>query len=158
MKEIRLTNGGVTLVDDEDFEELNKYKWFSHKEGHTAYVWRHEYKGFRQYGIVKMHRQILKPSKCELIDHKDRNGQNNQRSNIRICTSSQNGMNSFFRIGASIYKGVSYHSQNKRWRATINLNGKQISLGCYSKPEAAAIAYNKAAVELFGEFVRPNVL
>jgi hypothetical protein len=159
MKEIKLTNGGVALVDDEDFDDLNKHKWFSHKERNTAYAWRNEKKGFRQYGKVKMHRQILNPKKSEHVDHINGNGLDNRRDNIRVCTAQQNQMNRHNHSShSSIYKGVSYHKQNDRWRALIHLNGKPISLGCYSTPEAAAIAYNEKAIELFGEFARPNVI
>jgi len=158
MKEIQLTNGGTAKVDDEDFDELNQYRWFSHKdkERGTAYAWRHQYLGVRKYGMVKMHQQILG---IKGIDHKDRDGLNNQRFNIRPCTNGQNQMNARPRHGCSSrFKGVSYHNQNDRWRATIVLNGKQHSLGCYSTQEAAALAYNKKAVELFGSFARPNVI
>jgi hypothetical protein len=159
MKEIELTNGGVALVDDEDFDDLSKHKWLSHKEGNTAYAWRHEKKGFRQYGKVKMHRQILNPKKSEHVDHINGNGLDNRRDNIRVCTAQQNQMNrQNHGAHSSIYKGVSFHKKNKMWRATINLKGKQLYAGCYSTPEAAAIAYNEKAVELFGEFARPNVI
>jgi len=159
MKEIKLTNGGVALVDDEDFEELNHFRWFGHSEGTTIYAWRHQYNGHRKYGKVKMHRQIMKANPGEIIDHADRNGLNNQKSNLRFCLNSQNLMNTRIRSdNTSGFKGVTYHSQNKRWRATINKDGKQVSLGCYGTPEEAAFAYNKAAFELFGEFARPNVV
>jgi hypothetical protein len=159
MKEISLTNGGVALVDDEDFDELNKHKWFFHKEGNTAYAWRHERKGFRQYGMVKMHRQILNPKESDHVDHKNGDGLDNQRSNIRICSRSQNMMNQKIRIdNTSGYKGVTFHKKNKKWRAIIHLNGKPIDAGCHSTPKLAAIAYNEKAIELFGEFARPNVI
>jgi hypothetical protein len=159
MKEIKLTNGGVALVDDEDFNDLNQYKWFSHKEGNTSYVWRHDKKGFRQYGKVKMHRQILNSKITESIDHINGNGLDNRRSNIRLCTAQQNQMNRKKHHNySSSFKGVSYHAKNKKWRATINIDGKQISAGCYATEEEAAIAYNKKSFELFGEFARPNVI
>jgi hypothetical protein len=159
MKEIELTNGGKTLVDDEDFDELNKHKWFSHKEGNTSYAWRHEKKGVRQYGKVKMHRQILNPKITESVDHINGNGLDNRRSNIRICTVQENQMNRQKHHNySSGFKGVSFHRKNKKWRATINRDGKQISAGCYATEEEAAIAYNKKSFELFGEFARPNVV
>jgi hypothetical protein len=159
MKEIQLTNGGVALVDDEDFDELNKYKWFSHKEKYTTYAWRHIRKGSHQYGKIKMHRQILNSEDNQLVDHINGNGLDNRRSNIRLCTSQQNQMNKVKSENCSSgFKGVSYHSQNKKWRATINFNRKQISIGCYPSEKEAAIAYNNRAIELFGEFARPNVV
>lgn len=159
MKEINLTNGGVALVDDDEFEELSKFKWFGHREHNATYVWRHQYNGTRKYGKVKMHRQVMKTNDDMIIDHRDRNGLNNQKSNLRICSCGENLMNATIRSdNASGFKGVSYHKKNKRWRATINKDGKQKSLGCYATPEAAAVAYNSAALELFGEFARPNVI
>lgn len=158
MKEIQLSNGGVALVDDEDFEDMNRFKWFGHSEGNTVYAWRHQYNGHREYGKVKMHRQIMKAKPGEILDHADSNGLNNQKSNLRFCSFSQNLMNTCIpRNNVSGFKGVSYHRQNKRWRATINKDGKQVSLGCYGTPEEAALAYNRKAAELFGEFARPNV-
>lgn len=156
MKEIKLQRGMVTQVDDEDFDELNQYKWFGHKERTTTYVWRHQYRDVRQYKKVKMHQQIMG---IKGGDHIDGNGLNNQRHNLRPCTSQENSMNVRPRIGCSSkFKGVSYHKQNDRWRASLTLNSKMISLGCHATEEAAAIAYNNKAIELFGEFARPNVI
>jgi hypothetical protein len=157
MKEIQLTNGGVTLVDNEDFNELKKYKWFAHREKSTTYVWRH-LNGSRK--MVKIHRQILNAMDSSIkIDHIDGNGLNNQRNNIRLCNDQQNSMNTKIRRdNSSGYKGVSYHAKNKKWRATINFNRRQISIGCYGNKEDAAVAYNQKAIELFGEFARPNVI
>mgnify|MGYP001275661755 CR=1 FL=1 len=159
MKEIQLTNGGVALVDDEDFGEINCFKWFAHKEHGVIYAWRHQYNGHRKYGAMKMHRQIMKAKTGEILDHADSNGLNNQKSNLRFCSNSQNLCNARIRNNnTSGFKGVSYHRQNKRWRATINKDGKQVSLGCYGTPGEAALAYNRKATELFGEFARPNVI
>lgn len=157
MKEIKLTQGRVAQVDDEDFEELSKYKWFAHqRKGYSFYAIRHQYNGYRQYRDVKMHQQIMG---IKGGDHKDGNGMNNQRHNLRRCTHQQNCMNVRPRAGCSSkFKGVSYHQQNERWRATIVLNGKQISLGCYATEEEAAVIYNRKAAEVFGEFARLNVV
>jgi hypothetical protein len=156
MKEIKLQRGMVTQVDDEDFNELNKYKWFGHKERNTTYAWRHRYLGVRQYRMVKMHQQIMG---IKGGDHRDGNGLNNQKYNLRPCTSQQNSMNVRPRVGCSSrFKGVSYHKQNDRWRASLTLNGKMVSLGCYATEEETALIYNKKSAELFGEFARPNVI
>ena len=159
MKEIKLTNGGVTLVDDSDYEELNQYKWFAHKERDTAYVLRYQYNGFRQYGRVLMHRQILNPEKSDDVDHVNGDGLDNQRSNIRVCSRQQNLENQRLRSdNTSGFKGVSLCNKNRAWRATVNLNGKQVHVGCYPTKEAAAQAYNHKAIELFGQFARSNAI
>jgi hypothetical protein len=106
-----------------------------------------------------MHRQILNPKESDHVDHINGNGLDNRRDNIRACSCSQNLMNrQNHRPTTSGYKGVSLHKRNKTWRATINLNGKQIYAGCYATPVEAALAYNAKAIELFGEFARPNVI
>ena len=159
MKEIKLINGGVALVDDEDFDEINQYNWSHHKEKSVVYAWRHQKNGFRQYTKIKMHRQIMNAKPGQQIDHKDRDGLNNQKPNLRFCDHAQNLMNAKKRNNCSSkYKGVSWHSQNGKWRASIGIDGKFISLGCFLTPEEAAEAYNRMATELFGDFARLNQL
>lgn len=157
MKEIKLTQGKVALVDDEDFEELNKYKWCAHNEGGRTYATGYNKESFRNYKHPKMHRVIMKPLNGEDIDHVDGDGLNNQRNNLRTCTHQQNLMNSRKRKGcSSIFKGVTWHKKLHKWRAYIVLNSKQIALGCYSFEEDAARAYDKKALELFGDFALLN--
>lgn len=150
MREIPLTQGKVALVDDEDFEWLSQYKWHF-TMGYVAH--RFGYRG----PIVLMHRMILKPPRDMDIDHRDGDGLNNQKSNIRICTTQQNLRNTKKRHGtSSIYKGVNFHRQRGKWAACIHLDGKGIYLGLFVTEKEAALAYNKAASELFGEFAKLN--
>lgn len=162
MKEIQLTKGKVALVDDEDFEHLNQWKWQWHKGKYTVYAMRSQRVGFRKRESILMHRQILSVTNpCIHIDHKDGNGLNNQKSNIRICDRSQNGMNQQKQVRSlSGFKGVTIdkHKKCNPWRARISVKGKYLFLGYYPTEKAAAIAYNKKAAELFGEFARPNVV
>jgi hypothetical protein len=160
MKEIVLKSGEVTLVDDEDFEFLNQWKWY--KSG-SGYATRSE--GTRRVRtFFWMHRVVLGTPNGMLTDHKDRNKLNNQRSNLRICTPSQNGMNILFhhRKG-SRFKGVHVRNDrpNKYYRASIYVNGKSISRTFPFTREGeilAGKAYNELAKKYFGEFACLNPL
>lgn len=104
-----------------------------------------------------MHWHILKVPNGMFTDHKDGDGLNNQRSNLRVCTIQQNNRNQRPRKGcSSSYKGVCYHKQIKRWRAYIDVDRKRINLGCYGDELSAAKAYNQEAQNLFGEFAKLN--
>lgn len=149
MKEIKLTQGKVALVDDEDYEDLIRYFWCACKGNGTFYAGSSGKSGYRL-----MHRHLLKPNKCQLIDHKDGNGLNNQKYNLRICNPSQNNMNQEIRSGSSKYKGVHFNTQNQRWISTIDNK----YLGSFNTEKEAALEYNKNAVNLFGEFARINEL
>lgn len=158
MKEIKLTQGKVALVDDEDFEELNRFKWQAHKSGKTFYAARRMVdEGKRKF--LTMHQSILNPIVGFKTDHKDGNGLHNWRSNLRYATHSQNVANAPKRKGAiSIFKGVSPLPTyiNARWVAYIRVNGEGKYLGCFANETDAAVAYDKAAREFFGEFARTN--
>lgn len=162
MKEIPLTQGEVALVDDEDYVYLSQFKWFVRKKKNenTCYAGR----CVRINGRIKqvlMHREILNTPKGVLVDHKDHNGLNNQRDNIRNCDYGQNSSN---RVTASKtgYLGVSYYDKKRKktkpYRATIYHNGKNRHLGTFRTPEEAAIAYNNAASLYHGEFAHLNVI
>jgi len=153
MKKIQLNGkhgkGIFIRLDDEDFEKCKKYKWYlssgyaiSKKNKKTIYI----------------HRFILDAPDSLQVDHKDRDKMNNQKSNLRLCTSSQNLMNKYTPNGKSKYKGV--HLENNRFRARIELrdNGKRKSyhLGYFLTEAEAALAYNVKAKELFGEFAYLN--
>jgi hypothetical protein len=94
MKEIKLTQGQVALVDDEDFEKINQFKWFAAKKGKTFYATRNiTVNGKRKSAL--MHWYIMDGKS---IDHIDRNGCNNCRNNLRFCTHQENQMNNRKRI------------------------------------------------------------
>ena len=104
-----------------------------------------------------MHREILKPPKNVETDHKDGNGLNNQRYNLRWATKTQNRQNQRPQEGCtSRFKGVRWDKNARKWRACIKVQGKQVHLGFYSLEIDAARAYDNAALLYFKEFARTN--
>lgn len=151
MKEIELNHGKVAQVDDEDYERLNKHKWYAHEQCYTYYALR-----TRNKTNICMHREILSVPLGMEMDHRDMNGLNNQKYNLRICTKSQNQANIKPRRGSSSkFKGVS--KTRRKWKAEIQIRGQRIYLGRFEIERDAALAYNDAAIRYFGEFARPNI-
>lgn len=137
MRKIKLTQGKFALVDDEDFEELNKYKWSTLKHTHTYYACR----VYKKYMIL-MHRVVLKAKKGEICDHINRNGLNNTRSNLRIATRRQNAINSKINArNTSGHTGVSWDKSRKKWVVRSKINGKYLYLGRYNNKDLAIEAY-----------------
>jgi hypothetical protein len=93
------------------------------------------------------------------VDHIDRNALNNQATNLRYVTSSQNKMNTRKRENTtSKFKGVYFYKSRNKWRAKININGKGFHLGYFDNERDAALAYNNKAIELFDEYAFLNVI
>jgi hypothetical protein len=156
MKEITLTQGKVAMVDGGDFEYLNQFKWYARKNGCCYYALRHLY---GKYGKpITMHFEIMgQPPKGMLQDHKDGNGLNNQKGNLRFCTVAQNQWNSAKqKDNQSGYKGVHLAKGRRKWTAQIMVNGEKKYLGRFHTPQEAAIAFNEAALKYHGEFARLN--
>ena len=159
MKEISLTKGMVALVDDEDYEALAGRRWFGQpsKNGRTAYAVTkvgHGRKGIRS---VYMHQLVLGVGETGMeIDHKNGNGLDNRRANLRWATKVQQRANQAVRKDSqSGFKGVNL-LRGKYWAAHIRENGRQRHLGYFPTAEAAARAYDAQAREVFGEFARLN--
>jgi hypothetical protein len=154
MKEIPLTRSKVARIDDEDFERVNRHKWYAESRGESWYA-RASFKG----KLVYMHRFLLGADPGQMVDHKDGDGLNNTRSNIRLCTSAQNNRHARKRRNsASPFKGVCWSKSHQRWVARIRAEGIFHHLGYFLDERDAAIAYNHAAVEHFREFARINVI
>lgn len=154
MKKIPLTQGKVALVDDEDFEELSKYKWHAHKQcGGTFYAGRNQKLANGKYRYIHMHKEIMNTPDDMHTDHINHNGLDNRRENLRVCTSSQNMMNRLKHSNnTSGFKGVSFHSRDKKWQAGIRLNTKRIHLGYFTDKLSAIMAYREACVQYHKEF------
>lgn len=157
MKEIKLTQGKVALVDDEDYEWLNQCKWLAQRNRNTYYARRYINRINGKENKIYMHREILNVPKGKEIDHQDHNGLNCQRSNIRIATNSQNGANRKA-SGKSKYLGVSFSIRRKRQyiRSQIKTNGGVIHLGICKTEEQAARRYDAAARFFHKEFANLN--
>jgi hypothetical protein len=146
MKLIPLSQGKFAKVDDEDFEELSKYKWHYQNYGYAI-----------RYGGILMHRQIVSTPLGMDTDHKDLDGLNNCKSNLRICNRHQNKGNMKMLVGnTSGFKGITFCKDMGKWRAKIKTNHRNYHLGYFRSPDEAARAYDDAAVKYFGEFARTN--
>lgn len=154
LKTIQLTKGFAAMVDDTDFERISKLSWRVSANKPGFYAQTNVRRGSRQHTLM-MHQFIMGPGSD--IDHRDGNGLNNQRNNLRRCNDSQNQGNR--KKGAnrlSRWKGVTLHSGGK-WQAQIKHEGKSRYLGLFVQEWDAAEAYNQVARQLFGEFARLNV-
>ena len=167
MKEIPLTQGKVAVVDDRDFDRIAKWKWFAVKQGSSWYAKRATWKPGRIYRgdvvHVLMHHAVLGVRRSIHVDHRDGNGLDNRRSNLRVATQAQNSRNRRKLCGdrtTSRYKGVSrgVHTINwkKPWRAELTLNRSRKYLGYFATEIGAALAYDAAAHRYFGKFAAPN--
>lgn len=146
--------GLFALVDESDFEWLSQWKWGI--TSNQRYAKRTAYEDNKS-GSVYMHRAIMKAGFRKEVDHRDGNGLNNQRSNLRICSRMENTWNRMLITGGVPLKGVRRIPSGK-YRATITCKGKYRHLGYFDSPIEAAQAYNMAAESLFGQFSRINNL
>ena len=148
MKEIPLTQGKVALVDDEDYEWVSQFKWCTNKIGNTFYALRNanRIEDVRRKTIL-MHRIVMKDILKEnfVVDHIDHNGLNNQKSNLRVVTHRENMMNRRDKnLHSSIYSGVSWYKNNKKYGSHMHLNKKKKFLGLFEDEIQAAIVYLQA--------------
>jgi hypothetical protein len=157
----RKAAGRVALVDDEDYELVMRHRWYLRE------VSRGDRRPWGPYALTTIHQaeRVTTPLMHNLImgrtriDHRNGNGLDNQRHNLRPATNGQNMHNRRANIGhSSQYKGVHWAANCGKWVARITLDGNRRCLGYFVNEVDAALAYDAAARELFGEFARPNFL
>lgn len=147
---VPLTRGFEAIIDAVDISLVDGWNWSALPN--DAGGW-YAYSGARRK--VPLHGIVLPVPAGFLVDHRDGDGLNCRRANLRKATAQQNAQNRRkTRVSASIFKGITLDGNN--WRARIKVNGRRISLGTFASEKEAARAYDAAALQHFGEFAFPN--
>jgi hypothetical protein len=148
IKRIPLGDSQYALVNAADYEWLSRWAW--RLDGGYAVRWEKDKR-------IYMHREIMQPPQEMVVDHINRNRLDNCQANLRVCTRNENTYNRRKRSGSySQFKGVGYRKNRGKWFAEVRFEGKPIWLGFFDDEVEAARAYDRKAVELFGEFARLN--
>ncbi len=155
MKEIILTQGKHAIVDDDDYEWLNRWRWYYSKGYAVRSININD-----QRHTVLLHRVIMHAMEDKIeVDHVDGNRLDNRWVNLRYVNSQQNSMNrGLYRTNTSGYKGVHWSKSKNKWEAGLRCKGKGVHLGVIVNIEDAARAYNEAAVKYFGDYARLDPL
>jgi hypothetical protein len=163
MKKIPLTQGFTALVSDRDYRHVSTLSWHAHIlyriDGavKTVYAENSYRKTNGRKSTRLMHREILEVDEKVKVDHRDHNGLNNQRGNLRSASVAQNTQ--YQRLSSantSGFKGVGWSKRYKNWEAGIQRKGKHFFLGSFKDKVEAAKAYDRAARRLFGRFALTN--
>lgn len=159
MKKIKLSQEQFALVNDEDFERLNAFKWHAtwDPNSKTYYAQRMSSRVNGKQHTILMHREIMGAKPNDQVDHIDHNGLDNQRKSLRLCTRSQNKANQRMRVdNTSGFKGVSWYKRHGKWRARIMVKRKALHLGLFINKIDAALAYDRAAIKELGPYAKTN--
>jgi hypothetical protein len=152
MKEIPLTQGKVALVDDEDYEELSKHKWYASRNqcGGLEEIWYAVRTDMPSRRNVFMHQQVMPAESGQLTFHKNHDGLDNRSGNLQVAERWKVVAHRRVRP-RNLPRGVYPIFQSKRLKAMIRVGGRTIHLGCFSDAEEASANYRAAHLHYFGE-------
>ena len=156
MKELKIVNSNkVCLVDDEDYDRLSKFRWYL---GVYDRVFRTYFKYALKFGNVSIANEVMQDYKS-MFDHKNRNGLDEQKHNLRRCSYSQNNCNvSKRKKTSSSFLGVCFHKRDLVFEAYVSKNYVCHHAGYFDDEIEAAVARDKLAIKLHGEFASLNTL
>jgi len=157
-RRIKLTRGKYAIVDLEDFERLNQYRWYCSQSNYAKRSIRNKNrKGPKQIEIF-MHKVVCPPPKGMVSDHINRNRLDNRKANLRPATWTQNAWNrsSPTRAGKTRYNGIRYYKDTKKWQVRLTIKGRRLSFGCYADEQEAAKAYDAVAKKYHREYAVLN--
>lgn len=148
---VPLTRGKWSGVDYDDAARVFEHKWQAVKDGRVWYA-----QATVNGTTIRMHRFVLRAPKGSQVDHRNGHGLDNRRENLRYATYTQNHANQQKTRGTSRYKGVWWAAHVEKWGAQVHVNNRGKHLGYFDDEKKAALAYDRAAVESWGEFARCN--
>ena len=151
---VGISLGRVSVVDASDLPLISGHRWWVLRN-RTCYAITHIHRDGKRT-TISMHRLIMGAQPGQFIDHRDGDGLNNVRSNLRFATCQQNAMNARQKNHSSQFKGVSWRKDRGHWTAKIRIGCRDKFLGCFHEETEAAKAYNLAARQIFGKFARLN--
>lgn len=154
---IEIRDGLFAEVDDADEAMVGGYSWHLHVTPTGKMYARTTIRVHGKKKWLWMHRLILGLPHGKITDHRDGNGLNNERSNLRESTYVNNARSMRARPHSSKYKGVTWRKRDQKWYAQIELTGRRsVFLGSFSSQTEAAMAYDAAAKKHFGEHALTN--
>lgn len=148
-KKIPIGRNQFAIVDDEDYEKVSQYNWHTMGSSKQTY--------FYAATKVRMHRLVMDAPPGLMVDHINGDTLDNRKSNLRLCTNSQNQQNTGSRGGTSKYKGVSFRKRSNKWIAAFRFDGKPYYCGVWDTEEDAARAVDKKRGEVCGDFASKNL-